>query len=84
MQVNGKKVDIASYACKPGDVVEVRDRASSRQLAQRALDESQLRSTPAWLERVEDAFRGTVSRLHIRDEMDKTINDQLIVEFYSR
>ena len=84
VQVNGKKVDIASYACKPGDVVEVRDRASSRQLAQRALDESQLRATPAWLERVEDAFRGTVSRLPIRDEMDKTINDQLIVEFYSR
>ena len=84
VQVNGKKVDIASFACKPGDVIEVRDRTSSRQLAQRSLDESQLRTPPAWVERVEDAFRGTISRLPIRDEMDKSINDQLIVEFYSR
>ncbi len=84
VQVNGQKVDIPSFSCKPGDVVEIRDRAASRQLAQRALDESQLRAVPAWIERVEDAFKGTVSRLPIRDEMDKTINEQLIVEFYSR
>ena len=84
VQVNGKKVDIPSFECRTGDVIEVRDRTSSRQLAQRALDESQLRAAPAWLERVDDAFKGTVSRLPIRDEMDKTINEQLIVEFYSR
>lgn len=84
IQVNGKKVDIPSFSCKPGDVVEVRDRASSRQLAQKALDESQLRAAPAWIERVDESYRGTISRLPIRDEMDKSINDQLIVEFYSR
>ena len=84
LYVNGKKVDIPSYSCKPGDVIEVRDRTSSRQLAQRALDESQLRAAPAWIDRVDDAFRGTINRLPIRDEMDKTINEQLIVEFYSR
>ncbi|PWM32502.1 MAG: 30S ribosomal protein S4 [Verrucomicrobia bacterium] len=84
VQVNGGKVDIPSYTCVAGDVVEVRERSSSRQLAQRALDESQLRTPPAWLERVDDAFRGTVSRLPIREEMDQTINDQLVVEFYSR
>ena len=84
VQVNGKKVDIPSFSCQPGDVIEVRERTSSRQLAQRALDESQLRAAPAWLERVEDAFKGTVSRLPIREEMDQSINDQLIVEFYSR
>lgn len=84
IQVNGKKVDIPSFSCKPGDVVEVRDRSSSRQLAQKSLDESQLRAAPAWIERVDEAYRGTISRLPIRDEMDKSINDQLIVEFYSR
>lgn len=82
--VNGKKVDIPSFACKAGDVVEVKDKPSSRQLAQRAMDESQLRAVPAWLERAEAAFRGTVSRMPIREEMDQAINDQLIVEFYSR
>ena len=84
VQVNGVKVDIPSYTCKPGDVVEVRDRTSSRQLAQKSLDEGQLKAAPAWIERVDEAYRGTISRLPIRDEMDKTINDQLIVEFYSR
>ena len=84
VQVNGKKVDIPSFSCKPGDVVEVRDRTSSRQLAQKALDESQLRAAPAWIERVDESYSGTISRLPIRDEMDKSINDQLIVEFYSR
>ena len=84
VQVNGKKVDIPSFSCKPGDVVEVRERTSSRQLAQKSLDELQLRAAPAWIERVDEAYRGTISRLPIRDEMDKTINDQLIVEFYSR
>jgi len=84
IQVNGKKVDISSFTCKAGDVVEVRDRTSARQLAQRSLDESQLRAAPAWMERVDAAFKGTINRLPIRDEMDKSINDQLIVEFYSR
>ena len=84
LQVNGQKVDIPSFSCKPGDVVEVREKTSSRQLAQRSLDESQLRTQPAWLERVEGAFKGSISRLPIRDEMDKSINEQLIVEFYSR
>ena len=82
--VNGKKVDIPSFNCKPGDVVEISEKSNSRQLAQRGLDDTQLHNPPAWLERIDGAFRGTVSRLPIRDEMDKTINEQLIVEFYSR
>ena len=63
VQVNGKKVDIPSFTCQPGDVIEVRERTSSRQLAQSSLDALQLRAAPAWLERVDDAFKGTVSRL---------------------
>ncbi len=82
--VNGVKVDIPSFSCKAGDVVEIREKSSSRQLAQRSMDESQMRVVPAWIDRAEGAFKGTVNRLPIRDEMDKTINEQLIVEYYSR
>lgn len=82
--VNGKKTDIPSFACKPGDTIEVSEKSNSRQMAQRGLDDTALRTPPAWLERVEGAFKGTISRLPIRDEMDKSINEQLIVEFYSR
>lgn len=84
VRVNDGKVDIPSFSCKPGDVIEVREKSSSRQLAQRSMDESQARPIPAWMERVDGAFKGTITRLPIRDEMDKTINEQLIVEYYSR
>lgn len=84
VKVNGHKVDIPSYEVKPGDVVEVRDRTSSRQLATRCLDETQFRVVPAWLTIERDALRGSVSRQPTSDEMEQAINLQLVVEYYSR
>lgn len=84
IKVNGHKVDIPSYEVKPGDVIEVRDRTSSRQLATRCLDETQFRVVPAWLSIERDALRGNVSRQPTTDEMEQAINLQLIVEYYSR
>lgn len=82
--VNGKKVDISSYSVVAGDVIEVRDRTSSRQLAARCVEESQYRAVPAWLMMDADGLRGTVNRLAEVEEMEQGINLQLIVEFYSR
>lgn len=84
VSVNGHKVDIASYTVKAGDVVEIRQRPSSRQLATRGVEESQFRTPPAWLAVEADALKATVSRAPIREEMEQGINVQLIVEFYSR
>lgn len=84
IRVNGRKVDIASFQLKPGDEVMVRDHASSRQLATRCLEETRVRNVPPWLNRQDDTLRGIVSRLPTREEMDPSINDQLIVEFFSR
>ncbi len=84
IRVNSHKVDIPSYEVKPGDVIEVRDRTSSRQLATRCLDETQYRTVPAWLGMERDALRGTVNRLPSPEEMEQGINLQVIVEFYSR
>lgn len=84
IMVNGHKVDIPSYEVKPGDVVEVRDRTSSKQLATRCLEDSQYRTVPAWLTMERDALRGTVNREPEADEMEQSINLQIIVEFYSR
>ncbi len=84
IKVNGHKLDIPSYEAKPGDEIEVRDRTSSRQLATRCLEETQMRAVPAWLTMAEETLRGTVNRLPTRDEMEQDINEQLIVEFYSR
>lgn len=82
--VNGHKVDIASYACKSGDEISVRDRTASRQLATRCLEETTGRPVPAWLVQNKDGLKGNISREPTRQEMDPAVNEQLIVEFYSR
>jgi small subunit ribosomal protein S4 len=84
IRVNGTKTDIPSYTVQPGDEIDVRDRTSSRQLATRCLEETQMRAVPAWMTMQEDILKGTINRLPTRDEMEQDVNEQLIVEFYSR
>jgi small subunit ribosomal protein S4 len=84
IRVNGHKVDIASCNVKPGDEIEVKNTPSSRQVATRNLEENRSRNVPGWLTLNADAFKATVTRLPTRDEMEPGINEQLIVEFYSR
>lgn len=84
VRVNGRKVDIASYTVLQGDEVEMKAVNSSRQLATRAIEENRARVVPAWLSRNDEALKGTVTRLPTRDEMEPSINEQLIVEYYSR
>ncbi|WP_404425652.1 30S ribosomal protein S4 [Nibricoccus sp. IMCC34717] len=84
IRVNGHKVDIASYNVQPGDEIEVKNTPSSRQLVTRNIEESRSRNVPGWLTVNAEAFKGVVNRLPNRDEMEQGINEQLIVEFYSR
>ena len=84
IRVNGHKVDIASYTVKSGDEIEVKPAASSRQLATRNLEETRARTVPSWLTLQEDALKATVTRLPERDDIQPLVNEQLIVEFYSR
>jgi small subunit ribosomal protein S4 len=82
--VNGTKTDISSFIVKEGDEIEVRERTSSRQLATRAMEESQARTVPEWLTLNADGLKATVSRLPETEETETSINVQLIVEYYSR
>jgi small subunit ribosomal protein S4 len=84
VRVNGHKVDIASYNVVQGDEVEIKAVNSSRQLATRAIEENRARVVPGWLVRNDEALKGTITRLPTRDEMEPSINEQLIVEYYSR
>ena len=84
VRVNGRKVDIASYSVLQGDEIEMKAVNSSRQLATRAIEENRARVVPGWLTRHDEALKGTVTRLPTRDEMEPSINEQLIVEYYSR
>ena len=82
--VNGRKVNISSYNVKPGDTVTVRDHPKSRQLASRFLELTQIHPVPVWLTLNKDSFSGQVARIPSRDEIAPIVNEQLIVELYSR
>ena len=84
IRINGHKVDIASYNVQPGDVLEVKNTTSSRQLITRNLEENRIRNVPGWLALQAEQLKAVVNRLPTRDEMEPGVNEQLIVEFYSR
>ena len=84
INVNGRRVSIPSYACRPGDVIEVRDNPKSRQLGSRGLETTQIRPLPDWMTLNKDAFKGTLNRVPTREELTPVANEQLVVELYSR
>jgi small subunit ribosomal protein S4 len=84
VQVNGKKVDVSSYNVRPGDVVVIKDKPGSRRLATKYLDLTQIAPVPDWLTLDKDQFSGKVARIPSRDEIAPIVNEQLIVELYSR
>jgi small subunit ribosomal protein S4 len=84
IRINGHKVDISSYNVQPSDVLEVKNNTSSRQLITRNLEENRIRNVPGWLSLQAEQLKAVVNRLPTRDEMEPGVNEQLIVEFYSR
>src|ERR1700732_3046854 len=78
VQVNGRNVNIASFNCKAGDEVMVKDKPKSRQLALRNLELTQIAPVPDWLVANRDALSGKVSRIPTRDEMPPLVNEHLI------
>jgi small subunit ribosomal protein S4 len=84
VKVNGRKVNIPSYALKVNDVIEAKETNVSRQMATRSLESSTSRIVPDWLLLDKAAFKGTVMRIPTRDEIQPIANEQAVVEFYSR
>lgn len=83
-QVNGRKVSIPSFLTSPGDVITVRDRSKKVVRIMEALELSQRRGVPEWLELDRDGFVGKVKALPERAELTMPINETLIVELYSK
>ena len=82
--VNGTKTDISSYICQPGDVISVREKDGSRRLATKNMELTSITVVPDWLTVNKDQFNGTVARIPTRDEIAPIVNEQLIVELYSK
>jgi small subunit ribosomal protein S4 len=83
-QVDGRKAAIPSMILKPGQTITLREK--SRQVARiaGALEALEGKSVPQWLEIDKDTFEGTMKALPVREDITLPIQEQLIVELYSR
>jgi len=82
--VNGKRVNIPSYQCRPGDVVEVAQAAKDQLRIKGAAEAAESRGYPEWIEVDAKALKGTFKAHPQRSELPSTINESLIVELYSK
>ena len=82
--VNGKKVNIPSYLTKAGDVVEVREKSRKVKVIEDAMDAVVRRGLPQWLELEKENFKASVKALPAREDITMPIEEQLIIELYSK
>jgi small subunit ribosomal protein S4 len=82
--VNGRKVDIPSFLVKAGDVVSLKEKSKSVAVFADSVETVARRGVPLWLELDKANLAGTVKELPTRDILPSTINEQLIVELYSK
>ncbi|MBI2777416.1 MAG: 30S ribosomal protein S4 [Chloroflexi bacterium] len=82
--VNGVPTDIPSYVLKPGDRIEVRESRNQREPFKMAKETLRSVQVPEWLSLEPARLAGTVLTLPRRDQMPLDLNEQLVVEFYSR
>ena len=82
--VNNRKVNVASYNLKVGDTITIKERPGSRRLVTRNLELTQIQPIPDWLVVDKDQFQGKMVRIPSREEIAPVVNEQLVVELYSR
>src|SRR5690606_3303802 len=80
--VNGKTVNISSYRCKVGDIIAVRDRDVSRNIARRNAHEGA--AVPVYIEADVANFAGKIIALPEREDFPSFFDEQKVVEFYAR
>lgn len=84
IQVDGRKTTIPSYQVREGQVISVREGSRKNDLIRASLETARGRGVPEWLELDADQFSGKVVSLPTRDDVKLPIQEQLIVELYSR
>ncbi|NNJ72937.1 MAG: 30S ribosomal protein S4 [Enterobacterales bacterium] len=84
IMINGSCVNIASYLVKPSDVVSIREKAKSQQRIKAAMELSNQREPIAWIDVDDKKMEGTFKSLPERSDLPSEINENLIVELYSK
>ncbi len=83
-EVNGSRVDIASYLLKAGDVVTVCEKSKGLEKIKGVVEANSARPTPAWIDVNKEKLEAKILALPERDQIDAPVDEQLIVEFYSK
>ena len=81
--VNNKAVNIASFQCRPSDVISIKNKNSSKSLVENNLKNKKY-YTPSHLEFSEKKVQGTVKTFCNRDDISLNLNELLVIEYYSR
>jgi len=82
--VNGKRVNIPSYQVRPGDTIEVSDKAKEQLRIKGASEAAESRGLPDWLEVDSKGLKGKLKALPARSELSSTINESMVIELYSK
>jgi small subunit ribosomal protein S4 len=82
--VNGKKVDIPSYTLKAGDKISIQDKFKENPVLKRSVESLQKRGVPEWLEVDTTTLSGSFKKIPTKDEIALPVQEQLIVELYSK
>lgn len=82
--VNGKKVDIPSFQVSENDVISLKEKSRANAFINESLEAVARRGVPSWLELDKDSYKATVKALPNREELTMPIQEQLIVELYSK
>jgi small subunit ribosomal protein S4 len=84
VMVNGRRVNIPSYIVKPGDIIEIAERAKSHLRVKAAMEAAEDRGFPDWVEVDVKGLKGTFKAVPQRADLSSTINESLVVELYSK
>ena len=84
LSVNGKTVTIASYLVKAGDVVSICEKARASEKIKAVVEANSARPVPAWIDVNREALEAKIIALPNRDQIEAPVEEQLIVEFYSK
>lgn len=82
--VNGRKANVPSMVLQAGSIIAVRDRERSREGARRNLELAQSREFPSWMTLDASTFTGEYTRIPTRDEIAPIVDEQLVIELYSK
>ncbi len=82
--INGKKVNIPSFLIKIGDIIEIREKSRKMQVIGDSLDAVVRRGIPQWLDLDKDKLKGMVKAFPVREDLTMPMQEQLVVELYSK